>query len=250
VTIRIDGIVMRFGDRHILDRVSLTFTPGEFSVIVGPNGAGKTTLLRCAAGDLTPTGGTVDVEGIDIAAVRSEDRARVRAFLAQAERQDIPYTVREVVMFGTHLSTLDPSEQEDRITSAMEALGITDISDRVVATLSGGERRRVALARTLARDVGVLLFDEPTDSLDIGHANGVMRILAVRAREGGTVVATSHDLNLASRHADRVVVLHRGRIVADGSPSDVLTEMVLSDVYACTVTVIPHPRDGRPVVFI
>lgn len=243
-------LVVRLGDTDVLDRVSLTLVPGEFACIVGPNGAGKTTLLRCIAGDLAPDGGVVQIDGRDVVGMSMEERAAARAFLAQTEREDIPYTVAEVVRFGTYLSTLDPDRQEERVTTAMDALAISEVSHRVVATLSGGERRRVALARTLSRATPLVLFDEPTDSLDIGHANIVMALLAAEARVGRTVAATSHDLNLASRHGDRVVILHEGRIVVDGPPSEVLTEATLSEVYACAVTVIAHPADGRPVVFI
>jgi heme transport system ATP-binding protein len=248
--VRIAGLSVVAEDVRILDDVSLTVDPGILTCLVGPNGAGKTTVMRCLAGDLAFAGGVVELDGTPLDGTSMSERAGRRAFLAQSDRDDIPYTVREVVRFGTHRSRLPPDERHAAVERAMSAVGVDDLADRVVASLSGGERRRVALARTLAQDAPVILLDEPTDSLDLGHADAVMRLMAAVAREGRTVIATSHDLNLASRHGDRVVILDAGRVVADGPPGAVLTAPTLSAVYACRVRVIPHPDDGRPVVYL
>jgi iron complex transport system ATP-binding protein len=166
------------------------------------------------------------------------------------DRPDIPYPARTVVGFGTHLSTLDRSSQEAMVQRALTDLGIDDLADRRVGSLSGGERRRVAIARTLAQDAQVVILDEPTDSLDLGHADEVMALLADLAGTGRTVVASSHDLNLAARHGKRIVMMDAGRIVADGSPPEVLTPALLAATYRCDVRVIPHPDDGHPVVYL
>ena len=245
-----EGLTYVADGTSILDAVTITVHPGAFVCVVGPNGAGKTTLLQVLAGELAPSNGRVTIGGADPARSSVADRARVRAFLAQSERSDVPFPVRTVVGFGTHLSSLDRDGQDALVAEAMETLGIDHLSDRVMSSLSGGEQKRVAIARTFAQDAPVILLDEPTDSLDLAHADAVMARSRRYATEGRTVVVTSHDLNLAARHADRIVVLDGGRVVADGSPTEVLDAALLSKVYDCTIRVMPHPDDGRPVVFL
>ena len=248
--IRAAGLVVSLGDRRVVDGLDLDIAAGGLVCVVGPNGAGKTTLLRTLAGELDPSEGTVTVDGHRPHRLPISERARIRAFLGQTERADIPYPVRTVVGFGTHLSTLDRRAQAAMVESALVHLEIGHLAERRVASLSGGERRRVAIARTLAQDASVSLLDEPTDSLDMGHADLVLGHLAGLARSGRTVVATSHDLNLAARHGERILVMEGGRIVADGSATDVLVEDLLSTVYRCPVRVMPHPEDGCPIVFL
>jgi iron complex transport system ATP-binding protein len=248
--VQAEGLTYVADGTTILDTVTITVQPGEFACVVGPNGAGKTTFLQVLAGDLAPTDGRVTVSDADPARSGVADRARVRAFLAQSERSDVPFPVRTVVGFGTHLSSLDREGQDALVSEAMGTLGIDHLSDRIMSSLSGGEQKRVAIARTFAQDAPVILLDEPTDSLDLAHADAVMARSRRYATEGRTVVVTSHDLNLAARHADRIVVLDGGRVVADGSPTIVLDAALLSQVYECTIRVMPHPDDGRPVVFL
>jgi iron complex transport system ATP-binding protein len=206
--------------------------------------------MQCLAGEIEPTEGSTAIGGVVASEVSIPERALMRAFLAQEERPDIPYRVIDVVRFGTHLSVLDEDGQQAIVDRAMSALEIGHLAQRRVASLSGGERRRVALARTFAQDADVLLLDEPTESLDLGHADTVMRLAWQTAQQGRTVIATSHDLNLAARHADRIVVLNGGAIAADGDPNEVLTPPLLSEVYQCRVRVLPHPEHGRPVIFL
>lgn len=248
--IEVRDLVVSLGGRPVLDHVDLDIDPGALVCIVGPNGAGKTTLLRTLAGELPPTAGAVTVDGVHPARRSIPDRARMRAFLAQVDRTDIPYPVRTVVGFGTHLSTLDGAAQAAMVDRALEGLEILHLAERRVSFLSGGERRRVAIARTLAQDAEVILLDEPTDSLDLGHADLVLGLLRDLAHSGRTVVTSSHDLNLAARHGDRILVVDGGRIVADGSPSQTMTADLISAVYRCEVRVMAHPEDGRPVVFL
>ena len=238
------------GGSRILDGITVSIDPGALVCLVGPNGAGKTTFLSTLAGELSPTRGTVTIADREPMALAIPDRARIRAYLAQVDRADIPYPARTVVGFGTHLSTLDGPEQAATVERAMVDMEIEHLAHRRVGSLSGGERRRVAIARTLAQDSDVVILDEPTDSLDLGHADQVLAHLAGLAQGGRTVVASSHDLNLAARHGERILMIDQGRLIADGAADDVLTAERLSEVYRCEVRVTPHPDDGRPVVFL
>ena len=244
------ALTVELGGTPVLTGVSLEVPDREFVTVVGPNGAGKTTLLACLAGEIAPNSGSVTLGGADPAALTVADRARARAYLVQSDRRDVPYDVRTVVGFGTHLSELDGPERRSLVERSLDDMQIGHLANRTVASLSGGERRRVAIARILAQDNGVLILDEPTDSLDLAHADLVMSVASRRAKAGDAVVTSSHDLNLAAKHADRIVVLRHGEIVAEGDARDVFTENLLSEVYECRVSVMSHPRDGRPVIFL
>ena len=243
------SISVAYDGRVVLDRVTLHADRGDVVAVVGPNGAGKTTLLRCLAGEMRVNGGTVTIGDADPEALSAPDRASVRAFLGQADRPDVPYETRTVVGFGTHLSKLDADGQDELVDRCMAELEIDDLGDRIVATLSGGERRRVSLARTFAQGASTLLLDEPTDSLDFAHADMAMEAARARAVAGATVVLTTHDIDLASKHASRIVVLDAGAVAADGTPSEVLTAELLSNVYRCRIEVGRHPVDGRPIIY-
>lgn len=249
-TLTADAVVVELSGALVLKGVSLAADAGEFVAVVGPNGAGKTTLLGCLAGEIRLTSGSVALEGTDPSSLSVTDRARARAYLVQSDRRDVPYNVATVVGFGTHLSALDVHHRTKIVDASLRTMQIAHLANRPVSSLSGGERRRVAIARILAQDNGVLILDEPTDSLDLAHADLVMSVASARARAGDAVVTSSHDLNLASKHADRVVVLRDGSVVARGSAHDVFTEALLSEVYECQVSVIEHPDDGRPVIFL
>ena len=249
---RIDAKELTFSDGRgpVVDGLTLSVASGEFTCLVGPNGSGKTTALHLLAGELVPAQGSVELGGVAPSDLGVRERAAQRAFLAQHDRRDVPYPVRTVVGFGAYASAIDEDEHHQRVDDALMALEISDLAERTVADLSGGERRRVAIARTLVQRGDVLLMDEPTDSLDLGHADMVMRRCRLEAASGRAVVVSTHDLNLAARHADTVVVLHDGRIRASGSAEDVLTADLLGEVYECEVRVMAHPDDGHPVVFL
>ena len=245
-----NDVVVELGGAPVLKGVSFAVDAGEFVAVVGPNGAGKTTLLSCLAGELRPVSGSIELAGSDPGAMSVPDRARARAYLVQSDRRDVPYDVATVVGFGTHLSALEVDDRNHVVDACLRIMEIEHLASRPVSSLSGGERRRVAIARVLAQDNGVLILDEPTDSLDLAHADLVMSVASARARAGDVVVTSSHDLNLAAKHADRVVVLRDGVVVARGSAQEVFTDALLSEVYECRVSVIEHPDDGRPVIFL
>ncbi|RNL62998.1 heme ABC transporter ATP-binding protein [Nocardioides marmoriginsengisoli] len=234
--------------RAILDDVSLTVVPGELLVVVGPNGAGKSTLLGVISGDLVPTSGTVLLEGESIRSRKPLALARKRSVQLQEQQLAFGFRVIEVVRMGR--TPWAGTAAEDRDDEAVaEAIGRVDIApfvDRSFPTLSGGEKARTGFARATAQEAGVLLLDEPTAALDIKYQQRVLGEAVRLARAGHAVVAVLHDLTLAATHADRICVVSRGRIVAHGTPGEVLTPERLTEVYDHPVDVVVH--HGVPVV--
>jgi iron complex transport system ATP-binding protein len=244
----LSGVSVTLGGRHVVEDVALTIAAGEVVVIVGPNGAGKTTLLRAAAG-LIPAVGSVSLGSDLIGRLSLAERARRIAYLPQGHVVHWPLPVADVVALGrlprgagADLSVAD----EAAVARAMAATGVAQYAQRPVTTLSGGERARVALARVLATEAPLILADEPTASLDPRYQLTVMDILRRHATAGGAVVAVLHDLALAARTATRVVVLDRGRIVADGPPRRILDVPRLSTVFGISAAI--GEVDGVPVI--
>ncbi|GGM46837.1 heme ABC transporter ATP-binding protein [Dactylosporangium sucinum] len=239
------GLDKRRNGRPVLADVDATMTAGEVLALVGPNGAGKSTLLSVLAGDLGPDRGEVTVDGRPLGDWTPVELAMRRAVLPQHHLLSFPFPVVDVVRMGR---APWPDEGEDIVAGAMAATGVAHLATRSFLALSGGERARVALARVLAQRTGVLLLDEPTAALDLHHQELVLRIARERATEGDAILVVLHDLGLAAAHADRVMVLSGGRVVADGPPAEVFTPDLLTDVYQHEIEVLPHPRTGTPLV--
>ena len=239
-------------DRALLRGVDVDLHSGEMLAIVGPNGAGKSTLCALLAGDLPPLEGEVEVCGREVRATKPAALARLRSMLSQHTFLRFPFTAREVALMGRHphvprwrtLTETDYAIAD----AAMQSTQVMHLADRLYPTLSGGEQRRVSLARVLAQDAPVILLDEPTTALDIGHQQLVMSICRQLAREGRAVLAVLHDLNLAGAYADRVMVMSEGRVVEVGRPEDALRPELLSAVFNQPVMVMPHPQTDKPVV--
>jgi iron complex transport system ATP-binding protein len=242
---------VRLAGNLIIDGATLDLRPGELTLLVGPNGAGKTTLMRALAG-LLPSEGTIALQDKPLAAFSVRDRARQIAYLPQGHTFHWPMNVAAVVALGRHphADAFTPLADEDRaaVARAIAATAIEPWAARAVTTLSGGERARVALARALATQAPVLLADEPTMSLDPRHQLVVMELLARAAHDGGAVLAIVHDLALAARFADRVVMMERGRIVAEGSPRNVLTPERIADVFAVEATIMDSAVGPIPIL--
>ena len=236
------GIEVRFGERSVLAGVDLDVRHGEVVALVGPNGAGKSTLLSVLAGDLEPSAGEVHLDGLAVTGQKPAALARRRAVLVQKQSLAFGFRSREVVEMGRSVWHRTPkAEQDDEMVDwAMEIADVTHLSDRVVPTLSGGEQARVAFARLLAQDVEVHLLDEPTAALDIKHQEGVLRQARASAERGAAVVVVLHDLSLAAAWSDRIAVLSRGAIRAVGSPQEVLTPELVSEVYEHPCHVFNH----------
>ena len=244
-------IAVRLGGRTIVDGVSLALHANEFVALVGPNGAGKTTTIKALAG-LVPAFGHVEIEGRALSSIPAHERARRLAYLPQGHDFSWPLPAGEIVALGRypHADPFSPVSQEDRdaVMHALEITGTKAFADRIVTTLSGGERARVALARVLATQAPIVLADEPTMSLDPRHQFVVMELLRKAAHEKGTVLAVVHDLALAARYADRVIVLEKGRVVADDKPDYALTPERIAQVFGVDVDMIEIDGTKLPLV--
>ncbi|WP_203336894.1 heme ABC transporter ATP-binding protein [Nocardioides limicola] len=248
--LRARGVSVRIGAATLLDSVSLDVHAGELVALVGPNGAGKSTLLSVLTGDLTPFSGTVDVHGRPVTEWTLGELARERAVLTQEHRVAFPFPVGDVVRMGRNPWRGTPAEDLDdlEVAAAMHDCEVTHLAQRRLPTCSGGEKARTALARVLAQRTGILLLDEPTAALDLGHSETVLARVRARVDAGAAGVIVVHDLNLAAAWADRVVLLDRGQTVADGGIDEVLTSDLLSRVYEHPVEVLRHPVTGGLLV--
>ncbi len=243
-----DAVGYRVGSAELLHGVSLVVKPGEVVVLVGPNGAGKSTLMQVLAGDLVATAGSVMLDGKPIGSYRAHDLALRRAVLPQQSLLQFAFTVREVVEMGRSPHDDTHDEMVVAVESALAATEMIPFAGRVYPSLSGGEKARAQLSRVLAQSAPLLLLDEPTAALDLRHQQHVMDIARDIASDGGSVIAVVHDLNLAAGTADRIVLLDRGTIAADGSPWEVMQQSLLSEVYQCEIAVGRHPMRDCPLV--
>ncbi|WP_033292001.1 ABC transporter ATP-binding protein [Amycolatopsis jejuensis] len=241
------GISVTVAGRKLIEDVTLEARQGQFVGLLGPNGSGKSTTLRAVCQVLTPSAGAVLVDGLPVADMAARKRARAIAAVAQESSAEFDFTVAEVVAMGRlpHHGLLDRMTAADHrlCTAALAQVGLTHLADRGVLTLSGGERQRALIARALAQQPRILVLDEPTNHLDIRHQLEVLELVRV---SGPTVLAALHDLNLAAAMCDVVHVLDDGRLVAGGTPAEVLTPALLAEVFGVRAHVVPHPASGRP----
>ncbi len=260
MTYRASEVHVRIDGATLLEGVSLEIRPGEIVALAGPNGAGKTTLMGVLAGDRTPASGSVSLDDRPLAEWPTAELARRRAVMSTDRDVAFAFSAREVAMMGRlPLHGGDPVDLDRSIIDELlAAVDCMDLADRVYATLSTGERQRVSLARAVAQvtdgaassEVGdrYLLLDEPTSSLDPAHQHTAMRLIRRTADAGRGVLAIVHDLNLAAAYADRVVLMHRARVVRTGTPAEVLRADLLESVFDIPMLVIPHPQLAHPLV--
>ncbi len=247
-----EAVTLRYGERTISSDLTVFIPDGSFTVIVGPNACGKSTLLRALSRLLVPTEGQVILDGRSIGDRPAKEVARRLGLLPQSAVAPDGITVADLVARGRypHQSFLRQwsTTDETAVTSAMEATRVAELSDRLVDELSGGQRQRVWIAMVLAQDTPILLLDEPTTFLDIAHQIELLDLLADLRARGRTVVAVLHDLNHACRYASHLIAMKHGAIVAQGSPSAIVTEKLVGDVFGLDCIIIPDPVSATPLV--
>jgi ABC-type cobalamin/Fe3+-siderophores transport system ATPase subunit len=249
-----DQAVIRYPRAMVpaVDQVSFSASRGAITAVVGPNGSGKSTLVRALL-QLTPlVSGSISLDGVPLAQLDRRAVARRVAVVSQRESLVFPLPVWEYVALGRHPHegawAAAPARSDSAITSALDRAGILSLGDRSTDELSGGEWQRVRIARALAQGGEALVLDEPTTFLDIAHEMSMFELFARLARDGMAVLLVSHQLNLVARFADTIVLLHRGRVAAAGTPADVMRASVLEEVYEWPLLITRDPAVGAPAL--
>ncbi len=234
--------------------VSISALPGEFLGIIGPNGAGKSTILRILAGILPGYRGEVSIFGLDMRSLMPRQRARYLGFVAQETHFGLNFRVFDVVAMGRYpyLGPFQPLSAGDQeaIRQAVASAELEGLKQRLIHTLSSGERQRAVIARALAQSPKILLLDEPTSHLDLYHQHSIMELLRVLNAGGISVIIVNHDLNIASQYCDRLVLIHEGRVFGEGTPREIITEDVIRKVYNIRCAVVDHPEKKVPQVLL
>jgi iron complex transport system ATP-binding protein len=251
--LEIRDLTLSYGERVALRDVSLSLAGGELLGVVGPNASGKSSLIRAITGVVSTQRGEIWLDGSPVRYLSQRELALRVAVVPQNPSLPEAFTTLEVVLMGRtpHLGLLQSEGRADwaAVRCALEQTDALDLADRRIGELSGGERQRVVVARALAQETPLLLLDEPTAHLDVGHQAEVLELVQRLCRsEGKAVLAVVHDLTLAAQYCDRLAMLSEGRLVACGSPHEVLLPQMLASVYSTQVWVFPHPLTGRPVV--
>jgi iron complex transport system ATP-binding protein len=246
-------LCVRFGAREVLHGVSLSVARGEMLAIIGPNGSGKSTLLRALGRMRKPEAGAVHLGGDDVWRIAPRDFARRVAFLPQAPEAPSDLRVEELVWRGRfpHRGLLSGATPDDRkaVESAIAQAGLEELRDRQIGTLSGGERQRAWIGLALAQEPELLLLDEPTTFLDIGHQQELLGLLTrLNERRGLTVIMVMHDVAQVAHYAHRIVAILEGRVLHDGAPAEVMTAERMSVLFGANVAVLIDPATGAPVL--
>lgn len=251
-TLTVSQLDLRRGARQVLNGIDLSIAAGSITAVLGPNGAGKSTLLECLAGLLTPHAGTVALGGVGLHAIVGRERAQQIAFLPQTPEIAWPIDVATLVALGRipYSGVASDSDNRAAVERAMAMTSVSQWAQRSVTELSGGERSRVLLARVFAGTSKWILADEPFTGLDPAHQFEAAELLRAFAADGGGVVLTIHDLSLAARIADRIIVLNEGRVAADGTPEVALDATVLRNVYGVETEWLVASRQRTPVIAI
>lgn len=251
--IQFDAVRVCAGQSTLLDGVSCRAHAGRLTGLIGPNGAGKSTLMRAALGLVPLANGRISFDGQDLPGMPRRARAQMSAFVEQSGSAEVHLGAREVAALGRipfqSVWQSVPSPDDDAaVDTALAAVGMSGFAERHYHTLSGGEQQRLQVARALAQQPRLLILDEPTNHLDVHAQLSILGLLRRLAQSGATVLLALHDLNLAAAFCDDLVVLHHGRLVAEGAPEAVLTPALLRDVYAVEASLLRHPGTGRPMI--
>ncbi|MCZ4558842.1 ABC transporter ATP-binding protein [Rhodococcus maanshanensis] len=248
-----EALTVGYGDRIIVDGLDLEIPTGVVTTVIGPNGCGKSTLLRSLGRLLKPKSGQVLLDGKAISTLKTKDVARTLGMLPQAPVAPEGLTVADLVARGRHphQSWIRQwsADDEGEVARALALTGVSELADRPVDQLSGGQRQRAWISMALAQGTDILLLDEPTTYLDLAHSVEVLDLVDRMHEElGRTVVMVLHDLNLAIRYSDRLIVMSKGAVVASGTPSEVISEELLLKVFGLEARVIEDPVSDRPLI--
>lgn len=247
-----ENLTVGYDGRTVLEGLDVAVLTGELTVVVGPNGCGKSTLLRALARMLPTTTGRVLLDDVPIGDYRAKEVARVLGLLPQSPVAPEGILVDDLVARGRYpyqtMLRQWSDEDTEAVESALDRAGVVALRDRMVTELSGGQRQRVWIAMVLAQQTSLLLLDEPTTFLDISHQLDVLDLCRSLQRDGKTVVAILHDLNLAFRYATHLVVMADGAIVAQGAPTDIVTAELMAEVFGLSCRIMSDPESGTPLV--
>ena len=252
-SINVKNLSHSFGEALVLKNISFQVPQRDFFIIIGPNGSGKTTLMKVISGILKPQNGELKILNRPIDQYHRKALAKTIAFVPQMTFADFPFTVTEIVLMGRspYLGILG-LEQENDLEVASQAIaftGLENLAHRKLDQLSGGEQQRVFIARAICQEPDIILLDEPTASLDLAYQVRIMDLMEkLKTEKGITVVMVSHDVNLAAMYADHLMLLHKGQVVCQGLPDEVLTYKTLEETYGCTLLVDESPLGNFPRV--
>jgi len=253
--IQVDHVYKKYGESTVLDDVSFSVMKGECFGIIGPNGSGKSTLLKQLSAVERADSGVVQLDGKPVEQHTRRSLAQWLAVLQQESLPPIGFSVREVVEMGRfpfqNWLGGEKLDVDALIDSIIDKLGLAELQHRSLDQLSGGERQRAALGKTMAQQPKLLMLDEPTTYLDIGHQIQLMEQIRAWQKEANmTVIAVLHDLNLASLYCDRILMLNKGKVVSIGTPQQILNSELIRDVYGITPIVVDHPVNGTPQIIL
>ncbi|MCY9692721.1 ABC transporter ATP-binding protein [Paenibacillus alginolyticus] len=253
--IKVENLSQSFREQQVLEDISFEIKQGEFFGIIGPNGSGKSTLLRLLSGIDPVKNGRVDLGGRLVSSYSRKELAKWLAVLQQDALPPVGFTVREVVEMGRYPFQNwlgeEPADAEGLIDGIVRKLHLEPLIDRTIERLSGGERQRVSLAKVMAQQPRLLMLDEPTTFLDIGYQVQMMDYIKEWQRESElTVVAVLHDLNLAAQYCTRLMVVHNGKLAAIGTPDEIITSGLISEVYGTEPIVLQHPVNDAPQILL
>jgi len=251
-TLQTRELTLGYGERTIVDRLTVQIPEARITAIVGPNGCGKSTLLAGMARILSPRAGTVLLDGRDIAGMPTREVARKLALLPQDATAPDGLTVEELIQFGRqpYRGLMRQWSPQDAaiVRAALRATQLEPLAERPLDSLSGGQRQRAWIAMTVAQDTPLLLLDEPTSALDLGHQIEVLELIRELSRQGKTIIMVIHDLASACRYADHIIAMRDGEIIAEGDPAGVVTEELVEKLYGVRCTLLREPGTGAPLI--
>lgn len=247
------GVTLAYEKATVFEKLDLRIESGRVTTLIGANGSGKSTLLKAFGRLLSPSAGVVELDGRPVRSMATRDVARKLAILPQKPLTPSATSVRDLVSRGRHphQSLMRPWTPDDSrvVDESLASTGLADLADRDAGSLSGGQLQRAWIALVLAQQAPTILLDEPTTFLDLSHQLDVLRLVrSINRERGATVVMVLHDLSLAGRYSDRLVVVGNGRVIADGTPWEVLTPQILREAFDLDALVIPDPSTGTPLI--